>query len=652
MFSFRLNPDRRSTFYGLTVAVLVCTLLLYLPGLTAGFTLDDWVNIRLNPTLAVTALDWGALWAAAWSREAGQLGRPISMLSFALNHLLTGYDPYSFRLTNVFVHLINGLLILVLSQLLLSGYGKHLGSPLSRVQVRWLSLAVAAVWLFHPLNLTGVLYIVQRMTSLATLFTLAGLVVYCRGRLRMMDGFGGIGQVAISVLVFGPLAILTKENGALLLAYMFVIELTLFRFRCNRPVHRKLLYGLYAVTLAIPFLAVAGFLISQPEFVAGRYGTRDFTLEERLMTEGRVLWFYLRLILVPDIRQMGLYHDDFSLSQGLLEPPITILAVTGILGLLATALVLRTRLPVLSFGVLWFLAGHSLESTVLPLELVHEHRNYLPSFGILFMLLYGVSTRSVLKKSLGLRRLAPIPIAALFAIGTATRAAAWSNDLTFAMAQVENHPNSARANFNMGHAYHALYMLEAKPEFYDEARNYYRRAAEANPNSTNGLRGLVELSYTADRPVESEWLVELQRRLATPPFDVDGFNQLKQLVDCQTKGACALEHRNMDALFEAALRNPSLKDRVAAALLNLHGRYLFSGPQDYIQGLDLFLQAANRYPREIQLQLDVVSGLIATKQYSAAEQALDSVKKQDRWRKRSRRIQLLEADLMRARAKQ
>ncbi|MCZ7654258.1 MAG: hypothetical protein M5R42_08160 [Rhodocyclaceae bacterium] len=113
------------------------------------------------------------------------------------------------------------------------------------------------------------------------------------------------------------------------------------------------------------------------------YALRDFSAVERMLTEGRVLWFYLGLILFPRLEALGLYHDDIAVSTGLIAPWTTLLALVGLFGLIWLAWRLRLRMPLTAFGLAWFLIGHGLESTFLPLEIAHEHRNYVPLFGIL-----------------------------------------------------------------------------------------------------------------------------------------------------------------------------------------------------------------------------------------------------------------------------
>src|SRR5690606_29487200 len=125
------------------------------------------------------------------------------------------------------------------------------------------------------------------------------------------------------------------------------------------------------------------------------YSKRPFNLQERLFTECRILIDYAFNILVPNLRGAGIYHDDIVISRHLLFPWTTLPSLACVCASMIIALWGRRRWPLLSFGVLWFLCGHLLESTVFPLELYFEHRNYLPMFGIVFSISAAVLSSTV-----------------------------------------------------------------------------------------------------------------------------------------------------------------------------------------------------------------------------------------------------------------
>ena len=163
--------------------MLVCALTaaIYLPGLSGDYIFDDLPNLLNNKRLQLDTLDMESLQGAALSSGAGTLRRPISMASFALNRYFFGVSPYSYKTVNLIIHLLTGLSLYLLSRLLVKAYRTSHKSDLSDAAAAWLPVVVSGLWLVHPLNLTSVLYIVQRMTSLATLFTgVRSMPVCCR----------------------------------------------------------------------------------------------------------------------------------------------------------------------------------------------------------------------------------------------------------------------------------------------------------------------------------------------------------------------------------------------------------------------------------------------------------------------------------------
>ena len=288
---------------------------------------------------------------------AGPLKRPISVATLVINRYLTGLDPFYMKLTNVVIHIANGLSLFFLSWLLLCAHYKKHQQDIPRQTIFWMAFAISALWTLHPLALTSVLYIVQRMTSISAFFTIWGLISYVIARQRMQNHGTGMMLLSISFVVFLLLGAFSKENGLLLPVFTFVIEVTFFRFRTQQKTHRIFIAAFYSVALLIPILMASIWLLLHSEWLTNGYRIRPFTLGERLMTEVRVLWFYLRLILIPDTSQMGIFHDDIPLSHGLLMPWTTLPAIMGLSVLGIGAWILRNRMPVLSFGVLFFLAG-------------------------------------------------------------------------------------------------------------------------------------------------------------------------------------------------------------------------------------------------------------------------------------------------------
>ncbi len=124
------------------------------------------------------------------------------MLSFAVNHYLTGLDPAPMKATNLAIHLFNVLLVFGLARCLLRF---RLQERAQQGQLAdWLALAVAALWALHPINLMAVLLIVQRMESLGHLFVFAGLWLYAATRMRQLAGKPGGWPALLTALLASP----------------------------------------------------------------------------------------------------------------------------------------------------------------------------------------------------------------------------------------------------------------------------------------------------------------------------------------------------------------------------------------------------------------------------------------------------------------
>lgn len=596
----------------LFLLVLVLAFLCYLPGLHGPFLFDDTINIVENSALKINSFDLAALKVAAFSMGDGLSARPISMASFALNYYFAGAEPYSFKLVNLAIHWLNGLCIFILTTLVLEIHRRHHSPELSAERLRWTSVAVASAWLLHPLNLTGVLYAVQRMASLSALFVLLGLMAYLYGRQRQLDGKSGWGWILPAFLLFTPLAFLSKENGALLPAFMLLAEVVLLNFRALSSKARLALGGLFIATVILPVVALLAYSVYRPEWLLAGYGTRDFTLPERLMTEARVLWFYLRLIAVPDISQLGLHHDDIAISRGLLTPYSTLFASVGLLLLAGIAIWLRKRHPIAAFGILFFLLGHSLESSVLPLEIAHEHRNYLPMYGILLAAFYYLLSPVCSKDTLRLRQGLAVVFILFFGAVTAIRAGQWADMNGRALMEVKHHPDSLRANTEVAYIYASLpvFSPEQADENYRLAFSHYQKAANLSSSDTSGLLGLVGLNAGYAKPIEERWVRELEYRLEHRPFAPTAVNSLMNLEKCVSESVCMLDPQYMASLLQAALRNPSLQGKGRSTVLFAWSSFLFRVMHDREAALKAAHQAVELSPPSGEAQLTFVKFLL------------------------------------------
>ncbi|MCP5159889.1 MAG: tetratricopeptide repeat protein [Gammaproteobacteria bacterium] len=633
--------------------LLVLSGAVYWSGLQGGFLFDDTINITDNPKVLIDGLNWRQLHQAATSFGGGGLERPISMLTLGVNHALTGLDPFYFKLTNLAIHWLCGVGLWWLTCLLLTAYRLCRRAELTDREITWLSLAVAAAWLLHPFNLTGVLYIVQRMASLAALFMIFGLALYTWGRLRQLRGQRGAACMLIGLVVFGGLATFSKENGILLPILIFLVEWLIFGFQAPDASTRRFVIGFNVSTVLIPGVLALGVLAARFDWLMRIYETRDFTLGERLLTQARVLWFYIEMVLLPDPTRMGLYHDDIILSKNWLDPLATLPAVLGLFSLLTGSIALRRRAPLLTFGVWFFCAGHLLESTILPLEIAHEHRNYLPAYGLLFLAIYYLGHRRV-RERVWLRTQAAFIVVLILALsaGTAVRASYWANDVDLALVEVRHHPHSARTNMQAGRIFFSLADHGIEPEHnFQRARQYFEIAQQLDNYNLSGSFALLVLDDRQQRPVDTDLLEGLAGKLADLPLSSASINALIHLSRCQSDGPCKFSPEVFNRLFQAILQNPTLRGRPRAQVLAELTQFAIS--QNAL-GIALYLtyQALQIAPDDPQILLNHAHLLIQHGELDAARQMIAQARALDRDAFLATRIRQQEELLERATAGQ
>lgn len=491
----------------LAALVAVLAACLFLPGLSGGFVFDDKPNIVDNAALHITALDATQLQHASFSFEPGYGSRPLPMLSFALDYLRAGLNPQAFKATNLLIHALTTLALAYFLRLLLT----LAQWPPRRAAIG--ALAIAAVWAIHPLQVSSVLYVVQRMQTLVTLFTILALWAYLRMRQAQLEGYRSR-QFGVLTLFFWALALASKEDAVLLPAFTLALELTVLRFGTARAKPNTKLQYSYAV-LALAGLAVF-FLVVLPYYWHwDNYPTREFSSSERLLTQGRALALYLQQILLPLPSSMPFFYDDYLVSRSWLQPPATLAAWLLIATLLAWAWRWRIRRPLFSLGIFLFLAGHAITSNVIGLELVFEHRNHFPMIGIFLsvadlcvMAYQHHPLRSPLVISL---------IIALLATGYATawRAHVWGDPLRFAQGSVAASPHSARAWMTLGGIYYERSGGKAGSPWLDKAIEINQQGARETASAPM-LSNIVIFKTIRGDATSSDWTQFLDRLQKVP----------------------------------------------------------------------------------------------------------------------------------------
>ena len=420
----------------------------------ASWHFDDLSNILENPDVHMEDLSLESLQRALKSRPGGW--RPVAYLSFALNYLWSGTEVCSYHVVNYFLLGLTGFFFfrVLLSLLLSSSVQEKLS-----VDSTSFAFSVSAVWLVLPLHTQTVTYIVQRMNLLGSLFFLLAFLAYLHGRKHGADArrffFFGCS------MIFFLFALGSKQNTAtfpmFILLYECIFNRGIFSSAWNRFIQRRPGYGriLAFCLTALALLFLAGLFFLYVPAVRESYQGRDFTLSERLLTQPRVIFHYISLILLPLPERLNLDYD-ILVSTSLLNPSQTILAIAGLFVILLLAVSTVRKRPLFSFFLFWFLGNLLIESSFHGLEMVFEHRTFLPSMGLLAMAGYalvGMRTRapSVLRHLFGWPLV--LFLFALFSVFTYQRNHVWKDEVTLWSDVVEKSPNKARPRTALGLAF-------------------------------------------------------------------------------------------------------------------------------------------------------------------------------------------------------
>ncbi|TAK40073.1 MAG: tetratricopeptide repeat protein [Lysobacteraceae bacterium] len=519
----------------------------YWPGLSGPFLFDDYGNLNVIGANGPIR-DARSLLYYLTSGNADPTGRPVALLSFLLDAQAWPADPWSFKRTNLALHVLNaGLLAAVLRRLQL---GLALRTP-DMAFSHWTPLVAAALWAAHPFFVSTTLYVVQREAMLPMTFVLLALLAWDRAANNFLAGHAGRAW-SWTVLGVGTatlLAGLSKANGFLAptlagLAWLWCLR-PIGPSTGRRTADRAALFclGLPTVLLLV-YLARVGLHLWSLPVLHGR----EWTLPERLLSEPRAIWAYVGRLVLPRAGGGGVFVDDFIASRGWLAPMTTLPALSMLAASVVASLAARRRFPVISFAWLFFLVGHLLESSVIPLELYFEHRNYLPAAMMGWPLAHALLQPGGYARY---RMAFVVLLLGTFLLLTHQRAEVWGNRRLLAALSASHATDSARAQAD-----------EARQEVLsgsvDAGLARIHAALRDNPGSVDLAITAIGLECNGTGELAEDTLAQAQGILATARTWNYG------LYEWMHAAARTMEMRNcrgfglagLASLVDAAERNP------------------------------------------------------------------------------------------------
>ena len=596
-----IEPTLRSGFFvnafvsfGAVFLLTAIVWILFIPALPGIIQFDDLGNLSdLN-----TITDFDSAWAWINQGRAGPLGRPIALATFALQYYQWP-QPDALLLWNIALHLINTLLVLWLAMLL----AQRLGAA-SQKQLA-VGFLTALFWAALPLLNTSTLFIIQRMTVLSGTFVLAGLVAYLKVR-GSADAHWKQQLFALVVIVgFGVLAVLTKENGALIVVYGLIIEI----FVRITAVRKQRLSSLAVSIFALGCVLLAAKLLPLLFWSTSTELMRGFTMLERLASQGELLLVYLKGIFLPasselnPFRHYGVSHDRLRIFCGV---------GLWIFLMLSPLLVWWRgwRLPALVFA--WFFYGHILESGWVALEIYFAHRNYLPALGLVFCLVFWILS---LKNNQNLWRGVFIIYLSILGGITWLNTSLWGQSELAAEIWSKEQPQSLRAAMNLAYELERTQGISASQIYLD------RFVTEERDSVGIRMIGLVTACYLQPDADHSERVHKIINAiLVLPSYEGWATDLIEKLMDPVRKNHCpGISEQQVADIATAFLRKPVYQEQpaIASNMLSIIGLVAMdhgnteAAMNFYLQSIEssatyamsnLYLHLAQKHPEYAELE--------------------------------------------------
>ena len=489
----------------------------YYNSFAGAFLLDDELRIVNNPQIRRLWPPWEAM---------AQSSRPILQVSLALNYAVGGVNLWGYHAFNLGVHILAGLVLFGIVRRMLESddlRARYGGTS------RWLALAVAGIWLAHPLQTASVTYIIQRAESLMGLFFL--LTLYCgiRACQSPQPRRWGIAAVLACALGMG-----SKEVMVSAPILMWIYDWVFISRTASETFRRR--WGLYASLAATWLVLLVSMATSRPEEVVGLNPSPGAPWSYAI-TQFGVIVHYLRLSIWP---APLVFDYAWPLADSVAEVLPWAVVVLALLG--GTVLALRKRVWVGFWGA-WFFLVLAPTSSILPIaDVAFEHRMYLPLAAVVAVVVIGghdlfrfLGRRVRMSADLRGWLEAGLVITVVTILGYATilRNDDYRSEFAMWTDTLAKRPDNARAHSNLG----AALTREGKS---GEAMFHYTEAIRLLPDSPEAHTNLGVVLYREGR--KEEGLVHLFEAVRLRPGFANGQNNLAVALRSEGRNEEAAAH--------------------------------------------------------------------------------------------------------------
>lgn len=454
------------------ILMALLTAILYSNTLNAGFIFDDYQYILEDPAVRMAEFTTENLSHAALNGKPRH--RLLPNMSFAVNYYFGGYNVVGYHLVNIVLHFLTGVFLFFFIRITLGIDIRQKSSKIYTEQgfinsVNSIALFASCLWLVHPLQTQAVTYIVQRMTSMAVMFYILSLLLYILGRLSWQNNQHRLkaGGFFAGCIISGGLALASKQNAATLPFVILLYEWFFFQDLKIKWSKKQILW-IFSILMIFGILALIYLGENPVERILRGYALRDYSFSQRILTQLRVIPYYITLLFFTHPGRLALDYD-YPLSNGLLHPATTLLSLVAIVALISLAVYLgRKKSRLASFCILWFFVTLLIESSVISIEIVYEHRMYLASMMPALLLSFLVISRTR-PHWLAICLLSIILL--ISATWTYQRNITWQEPLAFWEDNLKKTPNDHRVLNNMGFS-----LMQAG--HYDQAIPYLQKSIQ------------------------------------------------------------------------------------------------------------------------------------------------------------------------------
>lgn len=360
--------------------------------------------------------------------------RPLAFFSFAINYYFDEYNVEGYHIGNIIIHILSSFILFILARFIFV----RLFPPEDKLKGNLAALFAALIFATHPIQTQGVTYIIQRMTALSTLFYLIAVLSYAYGRIQHIQK--GIKQAIVCYFLTAVafwLSMLSKQIAATLPLALLLFEFFFIKNEKGKPNYRYVIISTSVILVGGLLILIMGFLPKE---------TQGITRPDYLITQFRVIVKYFQLLILP-INQNLDY--DFPLSSSLWHWK-EILGLFFIISITASAIILRKKVPIFAFGILWILLTLLVESSIIPIkDVIFEHRLYLPMAGFA-LLLSGVIIKFIGQKNLFPAVTLIFILVIIFTSATWKRNQVWLTQRTLWTDVVKKSPKLYRPWYNLG----------------------------------------------------------------------------------------------------------------------------------------------------------------------------------------------------------